>query len=58
MDDQSGVVVAVLVAGGVVLFLAGVGLIAVQNQTLIGGALMAAGVADLIAALVIRRRSA
>jgi len=57
MAGRHSTVFAVLIGSGVVLFLVGVGLIAVQNQTLIGGALMAAGIGDLVAALVIRRRA-
>lgn len=53
-----GPIVAILMGSGVVLFLAGVGVIALGRGTLLGAALMAAGIGDFIAAFVLRSRNA
>ena len=57
-NDNLPIVFAVIAGSGVVLFLVGLGVLAVRDQPVLGGALMAAGVADLIAAIIIRSRMA
>ena len=56
MNEHRGLILMILVGSGAVLFLTGLGLLALRGQALIGGALMAAGVGDLIAAAIIRQR--